>query len=387
MLSKSQAEHANGLPAPPDARGLRVAIVSDAAPERNGVGAYYQDLADHLRAAGAQVELVAPRCRSGSWYGGLALPLPGDPTQKLMVPRPSMISRRVERLRPSVVVVPTPGPYGMLGMHLARRLGADLVVGFHTHFERLTGLFKQWRLRGHIANAYLNASHRLLFSQSNLVLANSDAMVEVARRIGAPRVGLMGTPIPKRFLDRDPVPAGDSFERVLFAGRLAPEKNIERLVEAARRLPDIEFLIAGEGPLRPWVQEQCRSLPNLTQVGWVRRARILALIDSVDALVLPSQVESFGTIALEAMARARAVLVSSACGILSWELLNRGLFTIRDDEHLADALERVRDLDPALRERKARIAREAAFEINRRNLDHWLAVLGGDHSRTVDARR
>jgi glycosyltransferase involved in cell wall biosynthesis len=98
-------------------------------------------------------------------------------------------------------------------------------------------------------------------------------------------------------------------------------------------------------------------------------------------------VESFGTIALEAMARARAVLVSPACGILSWELLNRGLFTIRDDEHLADALERVRDLDPALRERKARIAREAAFEINRRNLDHWLAVLGGDHGCAVDARR
>jgi glycosyltransferase involved in cell wall biosynthesis len=122
-------------------------------------------------------------------------------------------------------------------------------------------------------------------------------------------------------------------------------------------------------------------------VGWVRRTRILALIDSVDALVLPSQVESFGTIALEAMARARAVLVSSACGILSWELLNRGLFTIREDEHLADALERVRDLDPALRERKARIAREAAFEINRRNLDHWLAVLGGDHGRALDARR
>jgi hypothetical protein len=72
---------------------------------------------------------------------------------------------------------------------------------------------------------------------------------------------------------------------------------------------------------------------------------------------------------------------------LSWELLAKGLFPIGEREHLADALARVRDLDPAERLDKARIAREAAFEINRRNLDHWLAVLGGDHSRPVDARR
>ena len=387
MLNRSTTEGPDRLLTPRDASGLRVAIVSDAAPERNGVGAYYQDLADHLKSAGARVELVAPRYRAGSWYGGFALPLPGDPTQKILVPFPSLVSRRVHRLNPDVVVVPTPGPYGMLGMHLARRLGANLVVGFHTHFERLTGLFTDWGLGGHIAQAYLKACHRLLFRQSDLVLANSDDMVAVARRIGAGRVSLMGTPIARRFLDREPVSAGGSVERVLFAGRLAPEKNIETVVEAARRLPDIEFLVAGDGPLRPWVQEQCRTLPNLSQVGWVKRARVLALIDSVDALVLPSQVESFGTIALEAMARARTVLVSPACGILSWDLLSRGLFTIHDDEQLADALVRVRDLDPAIREHKARIARDAALEINRRNLDHWLTILGGDHDSAVDAGR
>ncbi|MGE5154786.1 MAG: glycosyltransferase [Bdellovibrio bacteriovorus] len=387
MLTKSQAQDADAQPAPRDPHGLRVAIVSDAAPERNGVGAYYQDLAEHLRAAGARVELIAPRQRAGRWYGGLALPLPGDPTQRILLPSPSLVSRRLARLKPEVVVIPTPGPYGMLGLHLARRTGAGVVVGFHTHFERLTGLFREWRLRGYIYNAYLNTCHRVLFSRSDLVLANSDAMVEEARRIGAQRVGLMGTPIPKRFLDQEPVPARERLESVLFAGRLAPEKNLDLVVESARRLPQLRFLVVGDGPLRPWLQEQSRSLPNLSLVGWVRRNRLMALIDSVDALVLPSQVESFGTIALEAMARARPVLVSPACGILSWELLRRGLFEIRDGEHLADALERLRDLDPALLERKAQIAREAALEINRRNLDHWLAVLGGDHGHRVDDRR
>lgn len=370
---------------PTEAHDLRVAIVSDAAPERNGVGAYYRDLADHLKASGASVGLIAPRYRAGSWYGGLRLPLPGDPTQKILVPSWSLVNRRMNRLRPNVIVVPTPGPYGMLGMHLAGRLGINLVVGFHTHFEALTDLFQDWSgLRARIANTYLRACHRLLFRRSHLVLANSAQMMEVARAIGALRVGLMATPIPKRFLDRPIVAASPDLKRILFAGRLAPEKNLEVIVEAARRLPDMEFLVAGDGPQRHWLETQCAALPNLNHVGWVKRTRILSLIDSVDALVLPSKVESFGTIALEAMARARPVLVSPACGILSWDLLSRGIFQIRDDEHLADTLTRVRDLDPTIRERKAQIARAAATEINRRNLQHWLGILRGG---TVDVER
>lgn len=387
MLNLSTAGTSVRTPVQPCTAELRVAIVSDAAPERNGVGAYYRDLADHLRGAGVRVDLVAPRCRAGSWSGGLTLPLPGDPTQKIVLPAPWLVSRRLDRLRPNVVIVPTPGPFGMLGMHLAERCGASLVVGFHTHFEALTTLFQDWGFGARIANGYLAACHRLLFGRSDLVLANSEEMMAVARSIGARRVSLMATPIPRRFLDLPPVPARRQLARVLFAGRLAPEKNLDAIVAAARRLPDIEFLIVGDGPLRSWVEEQCRGLPNLGHSGWVSRSRVMALIDEMDALILPSTVESFGTIALEAMARARPVLVSSACGILSWDLLSRGIYRIQEGEHLADALARLRDLDPAIRERKARLGREGAREINQRNLQHWLAVLSGDYAETVDVKR
>ncbi|MBK1701188.1 glycosyltransferase [Thiococcus pfennigii] len=358
-----------------DAAGLRVAIVSDAAPERNGVGAYYRDLAEHLRAAGAQVELVAPRFRAGRWYGGLTLPLPGDPTQKILVPPLSLVGRRLRRLAPHAIVVPTPGPYGLLGMHFAGRKRTALIVGFHTHFERLTDLFPGWRVRARIAQACLTFSNRLLFANSQLVLANTQEMVEIARSIGAVNLDVMGTSIPRRFLADTAPPLNPEVRKVLFAGRLAPEKNLDAIVEAARRLPQIEFQIAGDGPLRDWVLAQAADLPNLRYVGWVRRRQMLSLIDGVDCLALPSKVESFGTIALEAMARGRLVVVSAHCGITSWEPLNRGLFRVRDGETLADVLMRIGGLDRALRERKAQIARTAAREMNERNLAHWLEVL------------
>jgi glycosyltransferase involved in cell wall biosynthesis len=283
--------------------------------------------------------------------------------------------RRMARLRPDVVIVPTPGPFGMLGMVLARRWHARLVVGFHTHFERLAELNDDWVLRGKVAQAYLNTCNRALFHEGALVLANSREMLDIARQIGAKRVGLMGTPIPKGFLDAPPRPLGASVRRVLFAGRLAPEKNLGAIVEAAAALPQMQFRVAGDGPLRQWLLDEAERLPNLHYVGWVKRQQIMPLIDGADVLVLPSTVESFGTIALEAMARARLVVVSSQCGILSWETLERGLFQIHANETLGQTLARVGALDHAILERKAEIAREGARELNDRNLRHWLRVL------------
>ncbi len=362
-----------------DARGLRVAIISDAAPERNGVGTYYRDLAEHLKAAGAKVELISPRYRADRWHGGLAMPMPGDPTQRFLIPSPQLIARRLKRLNPNAIVIPTPGPYAIFGLLLARRYQARLLVGFHTHFERLAALNNHWRLFGILAQAYLNNCHRALFKASDLVLANSDEMLDVARSIGATKVGLMGTPIPKHFLDVPVTPLRAGIERVLFAGRLAPEKNLGAVIEAAEAMPQLLFQIAGDGPLRDWVQQEAARLPNLEYVGWVRRQAILPLIDRTDILVLPSTIESFGTIALEAMARGRLVVVSSQCGILSWDLLNRALFQMRDDESLSSALARVCALDQDALERKAALGREAAREINDRNLRHWLSVLR-DHN-------
>ncbi len=354
---------------------LRVAIVSDAAPRRNGVGAYYADLMDHLAPHLAGIDMISPHLVGDRWQGGWSLPLPGDGTQRLCFPNPRVVKRRLTALRPDVVVIATPGPYGLAGARYARLLGADVLVGFHTDFDRLAGLYWHpalgWAVRG-----YFERSHRHLFRASRSVLANSDAMLAQARRLGAPATALIGTPIAHDFVHSPLTHYAGGLREVLFAGRLAPEKNLPAVLAAARACPQLRVKIAGDGPLRHEVLAAARAASNLQYLGWLDREALRAAVDATDLLVLPSHVESFGTVALEAMARGRLVLVSAACGIAQWPTLSDALYTLAPQEPLAQALSRLADQPADEHIKTAQRARAAALALNHWNLEHWLALLG-----------
>lgn len=362
---------------------LRAVFFSDAAPDRNGVGTYYGDLTEHLRDRTERVEMICPGQSTSRWDEPIRLPLPGDATQTVSIPNPRRLSRRFDKLAPHAVVLATPGPYGLLGLRLARRHGARIVVGFHTHYEKLTDLYwKDRRNVGRVFRFYLESCNRILFRHADSVLANSDEMVEIARQLGAVNTELMGTTIPRHFIDTPVSPLPETLRTVTFAGRLAAEKNLSSIIAAAEALPSIRFRVAGEGPERVLVAAAAARLSNFEFLGWQPREQILGIIDATDLLVLPSHVESFGTIALEAMARNRSVLVSAGCGIAQWPTLAPGLFRMGTSEELAEAVDRIARLDPAVRRQKAQLAREAACELNEWSLRHWLDVL----SRREQAR-
>jgi len=122
--------------------------------------------------------------------------------------------------------------------------------------------------------------------------------------------------------------------RILFAGRLVAQKRPELFVEMAsqlcERLPDmkLEFVIAGDGPLRSDVERLLRKhgLENkgVTFVGEVSEMSELYL--SSDMLVLTSDHEGTPNVILEAMAYELPIvathvggvpaIVNERCGIL-----------------------------------------------------------------------
>lgn len=353
---------------------VRVAFVSDSMPERNGVGAYYADLIAQLVGEGIEARFLCP---GGETTGGLHFPLPGDATQHIYLPSPREFGRLIRPLDPSVIVVATPGPYGMLGARWARKLGARLIFGFHTDYAGVTDLYQKSVLK-FFSRGYFRVVDRMLFRRADHVLANSQPMIEQAKRLGARNVSRIGTLLPEPVLETPRVPLRGELEQVLFAGRLAPEKRLHTIIESAERLPDIRFVIAGEGPQKAEVEAAAGRLENLDYVGWLDRAGLVAQMDAADALVLPSEMESFGNVALEAMGRGRIAVVTDTCGIVNWDRLRPHLVVFGLETPLHAVLAELAERPPERRAELGGSAAGAALRLNRDSLAQWLDLLVPD---------
>ena len=352
-----------------DASRLRVAIFSDALPARNGAGAYYEDLAAQLGPQLGELILFQPVVKTRLLR--FALPLPGDSTQKLITPNVLRIRREFRALRPDLVISVTPGPFGLLGLWLARRSGAGFLTAFHTHFEGLVKLYGYtWFYR--LAHWYLEQVNRILCRNRDSVLVNNPGLNATVERLGARRVDVMGTPLSRAFLDTPIVPPEQTLRQVLFAGRLAPEKNLPVVLDAVKALPDIRFVIAGDGPLRSELEREAQSLPNLRLTGWLERDALRVEMDAAGLLILPSHMETFGTVALEAMARGRPALVAANAGIHDWPLLKDSLFTLGEGESLSQVLHQLSELPASTWQDKAAAARRAAETLNSHTINQWL---------------
>ncbi|MGM0633123.1 MAG: sulfotransferase, partial [Pseudomonadota bacterium] len=223
----------------------RIMVFSDAIPQRNGVGAYYCDLIEQLQASGWSTGFAGPD-ESRRWPPSIGMP--GDRTQQVCLPSMVRVTRQVRTLAPRLIISATPGPYGMLGRWWARQLGVPLLVGFHTDFPGVTAHYPTVWLRV-FSRHYFQFADQRLFRDAECVLGNSEPMLTMAVERGARKTDLIGTLLPGGILRTESSPPRDHVQHVLFAGRLAPEKNVHTLIEAARALPWIRFTIAGDGPL------------------------------------------------------------------------------------------------------------------------------------------
>ena len=363
-----------------DVSELRAVFIIDAAAGRNGVGTYYPDLLQHLASRLGAVTLLSPEFEQPRPHQWFSLPLPGDATQRLFLPRPRTLLRRLHALQPDVIVAATPGPYGALALRYANKHRVPACVGYQTYYERLLQLYwpKVFSVPFGLGVRWFQ---RRCFRAGSVVVTISERMAARARRLGGAEVRIVGTPVGHEFIDKPVAPIASEIGKVLFLGRLAQEKNLEAFLQAAEAMPGLEFHIVGDGPQRDMVERDAERLPNLKYRGWKSRREVVDILDEVQMLVLPSHEEAFGTVVVEAMARARLVLTSAHCGVVKWPRLGDCVFTIDEKESLETAIQKVCALPEIHRARTAALGRELARELNDATLSTWAELLGELASR------
>jgi glycosyltransferase involved in cell wall biosynthesis len=107
----------------------------------------------------------------------------------------------------------------------------------------------------------------------------------------------------------------------LFVGRLSPEKNLSRMVDAfaaASQLPTLQdwaMVLVGSGPLEESLRRQAARLGDRVRfAGFQQLESLPSYYALASALVLPSISEPWGLVVNEAMASGLPVIISGQCG-------------------------------------------------------------------------
>lgn len=361
----------------------KIAVFSDSLPLRNGVSAYWHDLILQIRPRLGGIHMFEPVDKRRFLQFGF--PLPGDPTQKIITPNIVRIWNQFNQLKPDLIVAVSPGPFGLLGLVFAEITNTELVTVFHTHFEAATKRYWSDFKYALIYTYFLNAN-RILCQNSNTVYTTTSELTDTIKSLKAKRVKVAGTPLSLIFLDTPLAPPPERLKHVIFAGRLAPEKNLNAIVRAATKLPELDFSIIGEGPLWGQMKKRANRLDNLTLNRWMSRKELIKQYDAADLLILPSHEETFGTVALEAMSRGRPALVSQSAGIHDWAIFKDALLTIPSGGSLTGILRELMQKKATFWEEKSLNSRKAALQLNEETIDQWVKYTDSIHHDREPAR-
>jgi glycosyltransferase involved in cell wall biosynthesis len=108
---------------------------------------------------------------------------------------------------------------------------------------------------------------------------------------------------------------------VSFVGKFTKFKGIDTLLEAVPQIsaiyPEIAFLLAGDGELRSQLEEFCadQQLSNVYFLGHQTQQNVSLLYNLADISVVPSRIEPFGLVAIEALACGTPVVATKAGGL------------------------------------------------------------------------
>lgn len=224
---------------------------------------------------------------------------------------------------------------------LARRFAGHgkVVASRRVDFPPNDNLFSRWKYR-----------------RPDRIIAISDCIGAVLRRYGVPndRLRVVHSGIdPQRFanvapLSRAELGVPDTAALVGNVGALVGHKDHATLINAMpyvlKEVPNAHLVIAGDGPLRPQLDDLIARLAinaHATLLG--RRDDVPRLLHALDLFVMSSKEEGLGTSVLDAMACGVPVVATAAGGIP--EMVKDGatgiLSPVGDSARLAEGIVRV----------------------------------------------
>jgi glycosyltransferase involved in cell wall biosynthesis len=342
----------------PTTTRLKIAVFTETfLPKIDGIVSILCLMLQRLNEQGHQVLLFGPPGGPAEYAGaeivGVGGPrLPIYPELHINIPR-RFVWEKVKAFEPDVIHVVNPFFLGPFGMSYARRLRVPVLASFHTDLAR----YAEHYGAGFVAPlvwGYLRAIH----NRAHVNLCPSTAIRSDLRRHGFQRVrwwkrgidtelfspGPVMPEVRARLTDGHP----DDF-LVVNVGRQAPEKGLDLLRDQLFPTAGLRLALIGGGPSHGQLKRHFAGTPT-TLLGYLRGQELVDAYRAADAFIFPSTTETFGLVALEAMACRVPVVAARTGGVLDTIVDGQnGLFFEPDaPQQIRQRILQLRD-DPLLR--------------------------------------
>ena len=299
---------------------MRVALVTESfLPSLNGVTNSVLRVVETLKAQGHEVLIVAPTSESPEHEGfpvvtSPVVPLGGFP---VAIPTPA-ITQTLDRFAPDLIHAAAPFWLGGQSIAYATKKGIPSVAVYQTD---VAGYMERYGLEfaGPILEAITAAIHR----PATISLAPTQDGKDFLHKIGIDTVELWGRGVdaelfhPERRTSASVRALRERFapdgERIIgYVGRLAPEKQVARLVEVCG-IPNTRVVIAGDGPDRLELEDRFAGYP-VTFTGRLSGEELADAYAAMDVFVHCGTEETFGQTIQEAHASGLPVIAPSKGG-------------------------------------------------------------------------
>jgi glycosyltransferase involved in cell wall biosynthesis len=292
---------------------------------RDGANQALNRLVEYLLRQGVHVRVYSPTVEhpafpaTGDLVEVPAVPVPGRSEYRLPLALPGRVRRDLEKFNPNIVHISSPDIVGHRAVSWARKHRIAAVASVHTRFDTYCAYYGL-----QILEPLARGIMRRLYRRCELVLAPAESTAAILRAQRMNRDIAIWT----RGIDREQfnperrdmawrrsLGIADDEMIIAFLGRVVMEKGLDVFADAVHAFATFglkhRVLVIGEGPARPWFEEQRPDAIFLGQLTGDELARALA---SSDVLLNPSITEAFGNVTLEAMACALPVIAAYATG-------------------------------------------------------------------------
>ncbi len=291
----------------------------------------------HLSEEGHDVLIFAPAGGPETYASAKVVGLPTFrfflyPEKPFAFPR-RFVGKAIREFEPDLIHVVNPAFLGLGGIYYARKWRIPLVASFHTNVPAYA---RHYHLD--FLEPILWWYFRSLHNRAEMNLCTSRAMQTELRRQRFKEVGLWERGVDVELYSTarasadmrqrlmGALSAAPEHRLLLYVGRLASEKGLERLRTLLDRDERIHLAIVGDGPHRRPL-EQVFAGSNTVFTGYLHGHDLAEAYVSADAFVFPSTTETLGLVLFEAMAAGlpimaadseptREVLENGAAGII-----------------------------------------------------------------------